>query len=106
MGVLEKIREKGARHYWIFPVLHLLIGLVSAVIRCNNPHDDGQYGTILVVFSFLSIVCFIFAITEMVAFFAEKQSRKAIVLLLSELIALPLSVILFVFLPFVLNLDL
>jgi hypothetical protein len=42
----------------------------------------------------------------MVAFFAEKQSGKAIVLLLSELIALPLSVILFVFLPFVLNLDL
>jgi|GEM_PF-2127885 hypothetical protein len=106
MGVLENIREKVAQHYWIFPVLHLLIGLVSAVIQCYNPHDDGQYGTILVVFSFLSIVCFIFAITEMVAFFAEKQSRKAIVLLLSELIALPLSVILFVFLPFVLNLDL
>ena len=106
MSTIEKIREKDTRRYKIFPMLHLFIGFVSAVAQCNNPHDDGQYGTILVVFSFLSIVCFIFAITEIVAFFAEKQSRKAIALLLSELIALPLSVIFFVFLPFVLNLDL
>ncbi len=106
MGVLEKIRGKDARRYWIFPALHLLIGIVSAVSHYKNLHDDEQYGTILAVFSFLSILCFIFAITETVSFFAEKQSRKAIVLLILELIALPLSFIIFFFLPLALGLDL
>lgn len=105
MSTIEKIREKDTRRYKIFPMLHLFIGFVSAVAQCNNPHDDEQYRTILVVFSFLSILCFIFAITEMVAFYAEKQTRKAFGLLISELIAIPFS-ILFFYLPLVLNLDL
>ncbi len=105
MEIFEKIREKISRHYWIIPVLQLLlIGVVAVIAHSCIAlcHDD----VLLFVFLFLSVLCFLLAITETVMFFAENQFKKAILLLISELIAISLSIFLFVFLPFAMKLNL
>lgn len=104
MEIFGKIREKISRHYWIIPVLQLLIGVVS--VMAYQCIAQCHYYVLLFVFSFLSVMCFLLAITETVMFFAEKKFKKAILLLISELIAISLSFFLFVFLPMAMNLDL